>query len=199
MRTKRVAVTLFCLVLTGCIPACTAAPDTMALPGFFSRNSIPVSQVVYAGDSVLVKYQADLAAAPEAFGQDIPYILGTIARDYPSAKTIRIDCFMGDDPVRFYEVETEDIRNYATGKLSDEDIRLLILPETPDASMITKIKTSYPAPQGSSPGLFQSKGVLVRAWEQAGKSTTALFMVIFILVVLAGAGLYAVREFQRGS
>lgn len=196
---RRIAVILFCLAVLACMPPCVTASDTGELQGSFTRDLIPVSQLVKSGDTILVKYQADMAPSPDALGQDIPYILGTVTREYPSASTIRIDCFVGNDPVRFYEVSAKDIRNYAAGKLSDGDIRLLILPKTPDASMITRIKSSYPAQQGDGTGIFQSKGVLVRAWEQAGRSTTALLMVIFILVVLAGAGLYAVREFQRGS
>jgi hypothetical protein len=197
MKTNCLPVMLILTVLLFA-PYASGTQNTTSVIASFKGNLVPVQQVVETGDSVLVKYDVDLALSPDAFRDDIPYILGIIAREYPASKTIRIDCFVGDEPVRYYEVKTADVAGYAGGKLSDTQIAALIQPETPDAGMKSRIQSSYGVSANGS-GLFQIKGVLVLALEQAGSSSAALSFAVIGLVAVIAAGVCLVQEISQGG
>jgi len=185
---------LFILALIIIVSCASGAQNTASIVASFNGNFVPVQQVVESGDSILVKYNVDLAIGPDAFKDDIPYILGTIARVYPTSKTIRIDCFVGDDPIRYYEVKTADVIGYAQGSLSDSQIVASIQPKTPDASMKSGIQSTYK--QVTTIGLFQIPGILILALEQAGTSIAAFLMAVICIVVITAAVIYASREIR---
>lgn len=189
---------VFLLLMLAIIAPCSGLQDADRLMDALNGQLIPVDGIVYSGNTVAVRYGMEGTVGPAEFGQDILYIMGASAREFPSSSTIRVDCFVGDTPVRYYEVSTEDVRDYAMGLLGDAEIRFRVNPKTPGAAMTARIKSSYSPSSDSSMGLFQAKGVLLRAWEE-GRNTIVLIGGMGILVVLAGAGLFGLREFRRGN
>jgi hypothetical protein len=122
MPMKTITTTLIVLGVLAMLvtPAAAAGEENADRVVFFQNQFIPVESIVEDGSTVIVTYRMDLMLGPDEFGQDIPYIFGKIAYDFPFSRTIKVVGTVGDEEVRSYTVQTDEIFRY-TQDLTDDD------------------------------------------------------------------------------
>ena len=98
------------------------AQDSSELIIFFNEQFIPVEEINVENGVVVVKYKIGPLFGPEKIGKDISYIFGKIAKEFPNSDTIRIEGLVGEDILFEYEIDTKDVLDYVSGKLSDDEI-----------------------------------------------------------------------------
>ena len=103
-------------------PAAAAGEEHADLVEFFTNQFVPVESIVEDGSTVIVTYRMDLMLGPDEFGQDIPYILGKIAYDFPFSRTIRVVGTVGDEEIRSYTVQTDEIFRYTQDLTDDSEL-----------------------------------------------------------------------------
>lgn len=89
---------------------------------YFNNQFIPVEKVDASGSTVTVYYNMDLMMGPTEYKQDIAYIFGTLAREYPNYKEIKIICYAGGEPAFDYTAQTKDIVAYTNDELSESEL-----------------------------------------------------------------------------
>ena len=108
------------------------------IESYLNNQYIPVEKISFQDSVVVASYNMDLMIGSSEFNQDIAYIFGALAREYPNSESIIIVCYAEEEPLYDYSVSTSAVRLYAEGQISDEEFLSSVTLEEHKKDLLSK-------------------------------------------------------------